>query len=292
MNKSLEKVVKKIDKLPELFHIAVKVSKMLDDPDVNAQELASVILLDQALTTQILKLCNSAHYGFSRKITSIHDAVVKLGFKTLKSLIFMAIAHGVLAQELEGYSLAKGDLWKNSISCAVYSKHLAGMVKYKDPELAFTAGLLRDIGKLMIHEYVGINYGDIVDIVNSQSISFSEAEKNILSFNHSQIGSEMANKWNFPPALVDVIKYHHIPELAIEDNCEDPQLISIVHVADSISMILGLGIGNDGMMYNFSLKALECINIMKESLSIEELISEMVDLSPVIESMLGSLNAK
>lgn len=289
---AIEKVIKKIDKLPEVFYIAVKVSQMLDDPDVNAQELGRTISLDQSLTTQILKLCNSAHYGFSRNITSIHDAIVKMGFKTLKSLVFMAVSHGTLSKELQGYSLGKGDLWKNSISCAVYAKQLAIMTNYKDPELAFTAGLLRDIGKLMIHEYVGVNYNTIVEKVTSDNISFCDAEKEILGFSHTEIGSAMAKKWNFPNVLVDVIKYHHIPELAIEQGCEDPKLVSLVHVADSISMILGVGMGSDGMMYNFSLKALDCINIGKDSLNIESVIAEMAELSPIIEEMQGSLNGK
>jgi len=292
MNTSLDQVIKKIDKLPELFHVAVKVSRMLEDPEVNAQALANTISLDQALTTQILKLCNSAHYGFSKNITSIHDAIVKMGFKTLKSLVFMAVSHGSLSQEVKGYGLEKGDLWRNSISCAVYAQKLAVITKYKDPELAFTAGLLRDIGKLMIHEYVGTGYNDIVNVVNSQNISFSEAETKILGFNHSEIGSTMAQKWNFPEVLVDVIKYHHIPESAMELGCKDIKLVSIIHVADSISMMLGSGIGSDGMMYNFSLKSLENINIKKDSLNIEEILAEMVELSPEIESMLGSLNGK
>lgn len=292
MVENLKEVLEKIDKLPELFHIAVRVAKMLDDLNVDVTELSRVISLDQALTTQLLKLCNSAHYGFSRKIVTINDAVAKLGFKTIKSLVFVAISHGVLNSSVKGYDLAKGELWKNSISCAVYARYLAKLVHYKDPETAFTAGLLRDVGKLMIHEYVGAKYEEILNLVNTEGVSFCRAEEQVLGFNHNHIGSAVANKWNFPTILVDAIKYHHNIKEAIQNGCEDIKLISIVHLADTITMMLGNGIGNDGMMYNIELQALEYLNIPQQAAGIENLLAEMVELKSEIDQMIGFANAK
>ena len=294
MDKTLQDVIDKIDKLPEHFLVAIKVAKMLDgyNMDLDIQKLTQVISLDQALTSLLLKLCNSAHYGFSRKITSIQDAVAKLGFKTIKSLVFVAVSQGILNQEVQGYGLSKGDLWKNSVSCAVYSRYLAKIANYKDPEVAFTAGLLRDIGKLMIHEYVGVNYNQLINLVNSEHISFVEAENKILGFNHCQIGSEMAMKWNFPSTLVDVIKYHHQPEIAVADGCDDTSLITIIHVADALAMLLGAGMGSDGLMYSLELKSLENLNIPQQIDSIEKLISDVVELNSEIDSMLGIVNEK
>lgn len=290
MVEDIKTVLEKIDKLPELFHVAVRVAKMLDDLNVDVNQLSQVISLDQALTTQLLKLCNSAHYGFSRKIVTIKDAVSKLGFKTIKSLVFVAISHGILNSAVKGYDLAKGELWKNSISCAVYSRYLAKVAHYKDPETAFTAGLLRDIGKLMIHEYVGVNYDDIVNLIMAEGISFSKAEEQVLGFNHCHIGSAVANKWNFPHVLIDTIKYHHNIDEAVNNKCEDIKLIAIVHIADAITMMLGNGIGNDGMMYNIELKSLEHLDIPQQAANIEVLISEMVELKSEIDGMLGTIN--
>ncbi|MDD3013366.1 MAG: HDOD domain-containing protein [Candidatus Gastranaerophilales bacterium] len=292
MVEDIKVVLDKIEKLPELFHVAVRVAKMLDDLNIDVNQLSRIISLDQALTTQLLKLCNSAQYGFSRKIVTVKDAVAKLGFKTIKSLVFVAISHGILNSAVKGYDLGKGELWKNSISCAVYSRYLAKMSNYKDPETAFTAGLLRDIGKLMIHEYVGINYSNILNTINSEGISFSNAEEQVLGFNHCQIGSAVANKWNFPPILVDTIKYHHNYDAAINEGCEDIKLLSIVHIADSITMMLGNGMGNDGMMYNINLKSLNYLDISQQSASIENLISEMVELKTEIDEMIGIVNGE
>ena len=289
---NLNAIVEKINKLPEVFHVAIKVSRMLDNFNVNINELSQAINLDPALTTQLLKLSNSAHYGFSKEITSIQDSVSKLGFKTLKSLIFVAIAQGTLNEKIEGYSLENGDLWKNSISCAVYARFLATKAGYKDPETAFTAGLLRDIGKLVIHEYVGQSQQEIIKLVTLNRLPFLEAEESVLGFNHCTIGGKLAEKWNFPDALIETIKYHHSPRKAQESNCSDIDLITIIHVADSVTNILGAGLGLDGMMYNFELNTFQRLSLDAHYSSIEEMISDMVDLNEEINSLIGTLNAK
>lgn len=291
MEVNIQEIVKKIDKLPNHFHVAVRVSKMLegDHSELDIHELTKIISLDQSLTSQLLKLCNSAHYGFSRKISSIGDAVTKIGFKTIKNLVYLAVSQSVLSQEIKGYSLDKGELWRNSVSCAVYAKYIAQKVKYKDPETAFTAGLLKDIGKLVIHEYVGINYNEIVSIINANNLSFIDAENKILGFDHCLVGSEMAVQWNFPPVLVDVIKYHHSPIKAVENGAEDIDLISIVHISDSLAMMLGNGLGNDGMMYGLELKALEYLKIPLQAGGIEELIAEAAELNDDIDSLVGNI---
>ena len=290
MNQNMEQVLEKVNKLPEVYGIAVRVAKMLNDEMTSANDLAKVISLDQALTIKLLRVCNSAYYGFSRKIVSVGDAISKLGFKTLKSLVFVAISHSVLNREVKGYDLQNGALWTNSISCAVYARYLAKISHYPDPETAFTAGLLRDLGKLIVHEYVGHNYSKILELVTTEHISFSKAEEQILGFNHTQIGSAAAKKWNFPNILVDAISYHHNPDEAINTDCEDIKLVYITHIADALTMMLGQGIGNDGMMYNLELGALEHIGIPQQLENIESLIAELVDLNSEIDSMAGIVN--
>ena len=289
MTLDLDKLLNRVDAIPGNFHIAIKVAKMLDDFNVNIQELSKIIGTDQSFTVQLLKLCNSAQYGFSRKIVTVSDAITRLGFKTLKSLVFVVVSKGSFNRQIEGYDLAKGELWRNSLACAVYSKYLAEISGYKDPELAFTAGLLRDIGKLIIHEYVKEEYDNIVNLVTSENIGFSEAEETILGYNHSQVGAKIAAKWNFPKVLEETIEFHHNPKKANND-CTDKKLINIVHVADSIAMMLGIGIGNDGMMHSLSMDSLENLGIDINSVGIETLISDMVDLNSEIDLLMASIS--
>lgn len=286
---NINKLLNRVDAIPSNFHIAIKVAKMLDNLNVNIAELSRIIGADQSFTVQLLKLCNSAQFGFSRKIVTVNDAITRLGFKTLKSLVFVVVSKGSFNKPIDGYDLAKGELWRNSIACAVYSKYLAEISGYKDPELAFTAGLLRDIGKLIIHEYVKEEYNNIVNLVNSENTGFSEAEEKILGYNHSQVGAKIAAKWNFPKVLEETIEFHHNPNSA-QESCLDKHLINIIHVADSIAMMLGIGLGNDGMMHSLNLSSLENIGIDLNSVGIESLISDMVDLTTEIDLLMANMN--
>lgn len=289
MTRLIKEILENQDNLSGNFQVAIKVSQMLDDFNVSIDELAKVIGTDPGITLSLLKHCNSAQYGFSKKITSVKDAIARMGFKPLKTILFTLTSKSSFNQDIEGYGLKQGELWKNSMSCAVYARYLANLIEYYDPDQAFTAALLRDIGKLMIHEYVKEGYDEISKLVSEEKVPFSEAEERILGQNHCQIGSAVAEEWNFPQALIDVIKYHHDPEKAELEGCEDIDLIKIVHVADSLSVMLGYGIGHDGMMHEIDLNSLESLGFEVSPENIELLISDIVNLNSEIESMTSSV---
>lgn len=143
---------------------------------------------------------------------------------------------------------------------------------FEDPEKAYIAGLLRDIGKTILNHYVKKEYSKILEMVEEERISFLDAEREVLGFNHAEVGGKVAQKWNFPKDLVESIEYHHTPEEAIES----PELVSIVHVADAITMMMGVGLGIDGMTYNFSQFAIDKLSL--DESEIQSIISESADL--------------
>lgn len=287
--KNIQEILNKAEHLPYNFHIAVKVARMLEDVNVNINELSTVIGADQALTVKLLKQCNSAEYGFSKKITTVKDAIARIGFKPLKTIIFAIVSKSPFNQDIQGYGLEKGELWRNSVSCAVFSRYLAELVSYHDPDQAFTAGLLRDIGKLVLHEFVRSDYDEIVKLVENESIPFSKAEEEIMGMNHSQIGVVVAEKWNFPQVLLDVIKYHHSPEKAEQEKCDDINLVRIVHFADYLSVMLGYGIGKDGMMQEINSSSLESLGLHLTTETMELLMADLVNLSAEIENIISNL---
>ena len=289
MKENIQEILQKVDNLQYNFHIAVKVSKLLDDYNVSINELTRLIEADQALTVKLLKHCNSAEYGFSRRITTVKDAIAKLGFKTLKTMIFTIVTKSSFNQEIKGYGLEKGELWRNSVSCAVYSRYLAKLINYIDPDQAFTAGLLRDVGKLVLHEYVRKDYDEIERLVNEENITFSEAEEKIIGLNHCQIGALVAEKWNFPQILIDTIKYHHNPEKADQETCEDMDLLKIIHFADYLAVILGYGIGKDGMMQEIDMDCVESLGHPLCRENMESLMSDIVNLNSEIELLISNL---
>lgn len=284
---TLDELTLKVDHLPELPQVALRVSRMMEDPNTSAHQLAEVIRLDPNMTGQVLRLCNSAAYGFARKVGTVKEAVALLGFKTLKSLVYTIISHTALNRGLQGYDMEKGALWLNSLTCAVYAKFLAEHKIKVDPELAFTGGLLRDIGKIVIGEYVGANYKEIEALAIREQIDFMEAEAQVIGYSHTEVGTQVAEKWNLPEKLVKVIRYHHKPSLMIgnDPNMLDIKLVTTVHLADALTMIVGTGMGSDGMMYSIDEEALANIGIDLEDGDMEKILAKIVDLNSVVKDL-------
>ena len=118
------------------------------------QDLEKEILLDQSLTSRILKLANSAYYGYPRKINTVSQATILLGFQTIKSMALASTINKMMAHELKGYALEENDLWTQSQTCAIISRYIAKDIKFPNPETAYIAGLLRDIGKTILNYHV------------------------------------------------------------------------------------------------------------------------------------------
>ena len=231
------------------------------------------ILKDQSLTSRILKLANSAYYGYPRKIDTVSQATILLGFQTIKSMALASTVNKMMAHELKGYALGENDLWTQSQTCAIISRYIAKEVKFSNPETAYIGGLLRDIGKTILNFYVEREYKAIVNKVEYGNLSFLEAEEEVLGFNHAQVGEKIAEKWNFPKDLVEAIGLHHTPEKSIVN----PALVSIVHIADAITMMMGIGIGADGLTYNFSSFAIDTLEGFDPN-NLDQLMSKSYDL--------------
>lgn len=287
---TLEELTMKVEHIPELPQVALRVSRMMEDPNTSAHQLAEVIRLDPNMTGQVLRLCNSAAYGLSRKVETVKDAVALLGFKTLKSLVYTVISHSALNRNVQGYQTDKGSLWINSLTCATYAKFLAENFIEVDPELAFTGGLLRDIGKIILGEYVGANYQKIEALAVEQQLDFVQAEEKVIGYSHTAVGMEVARKWNLPEKLIKVIGYHHKPSELLKnaDNPVDFQLVTTIHLADVLTMIVGTGMGTDGMMYTLDETALKESGVNLEDGTLDIVLSRVIDLSETVKDLSGA----
>jgi putative nucleotidyltransferase with HDIG domain len=288
---TLQDVMNKVEQLPPLPQAALRVSRLMEEEDSNADRIAGVIRLDAAFTSHVLRLCNSAAYGFSRRISTVKEAVAILGFATLKSMVYLILAKSALDHAVPGYALDRGALWMNSLSCAVYAKHIAQKEKITDLELAFTGGLLRDIGKIILGDFVGESYGKIEEVAVSARLDYLMAEDKVLSFNHCRAGKHLAERWNLPGNLVQVIQYHHHPsKMPHSLNPMDGKLVTAVHLADLFASMLGKGVGRDGMMYALDGPALAKFGFKcAEGDKLEGLMSELIDLQPIIQSLIDTL---
>ena len=269
---SLEYIVSKVDDMKVLPEIINKIISLTEDPDSTVEDMEKAILDDQILTTKILRLANSAYYGYARKISTISQATVLLGFQAIKSIALASTVSIFLTSELKGYSLGKNELWTQSQTCAIVSRYIAKHIKYPSPEEAYVAGLLRDIGKTILNQHMEKEYSEVLNLIEEGNISFLEAEKAILGFDHAEIGEKVAEKWNLPKALVDSIGHHHTPE----DSNINQLLVSIVHVADAITMMMGVGLGLDGLAYSLSPVAIDALGLTE--IDFDNIISNVSDL--------------
>ncbi len=277
----LQKLIDKIEEVVPLPSVAMRIINYIDDPDAEISQLAKLISMDQALTTEVLKLANSAYYGFPRRVSTISEAVVILGFSTTRSVVWSVILSSTLKKPVLGYALPEGALWRHSVAVAVGSKLILqhANVKGVNMEEAFVAGLIHDIGKLLLATYVAGAYEEIVKVI-AEGKTFDEAERQVLGYDHAIVGSMAAEKWNLPNIYVDAIKYHHRP------NETDNLMAKVVHLADYIAYSMGWGSeGLEGLNYTLDESVLEELGIAPEEIDV--LFNETLDQAELFLSSIG-----
>jgi putative nucleotidyltransferase with HDIG domain len=228
-----QQMLQKLDRaknLPTLPAIALKINEMLKDYDVSIEQLTQIIEKDQAIVTKLLKLVNSAFFGFKSKIKNISHAVTLMGYNTLRNaVITVSIIDAFKVQDqIKGFDMNK--FWSHSIEVAVYSKYMSEKSKLIPAEEAFTFGLLHDVGKLVQLTIFPDLFQQILSEIETNKVSYYEAEKNLSIMSHARMGGYLARKWSLPQDLVDVLKYHHNIK---KENSNYNQMI-IVHTADLI----------------------------------------------------------
>lgn len=243
---------------------------LTEDPNSTAKDLNDVIIQDQSLTAGVLRLANSAYYGFPRRISTVTEAIVLLGFSSIRGLVLAASVQNVMDKEMSGYALGQGELWRHSYACGMGSRIIAKRLKMPLDQ-AFTAGLLHDIGKVVLNYFMQEAYQEVKRKVELENIPFMAAEAAVLGFDHAIVGAKVAEAWNLPSELVEPIAFHHEPMSAANQR----RLASVVHVSDAICMIMGIGLGADGMNYPLDPLALETLNLDQEA--IEQIMSQLAD---------------
>jgi putative nucleotidyltransferase with HDIG domain len=269
------RVLKRVKDIPSLPQFVVETLKKLDDPKSNANDVGARLSKDEGLVVRVLRLANSAYYGLSRRITGVSEAIAFLGFKTVKSIVLAATVYKFMDTAFTGYSLDRGQLWRHSQSVAATSRYLANKLSLCDPEEAYIGGLMHDIGKIVLNDYVRFGYSIILRLVEEDNIPFCDAERQVLGFDHAQVGGLVMEQWNLPESYAYVTTYHHAPwDLPQDLNTFQP-VTDIVHVSNAICLMLGVGIGADGMQYNISTESLERLGMEG---STEQVMGEFVDI--------------
>lgn len=234
--------LKKVERLPTLPGIAMRIIQKANDPRSAADDLSRIIMSDQSLAAKVLRMVNSAYYGVRNKVGSVRQAIVILGFNTIKSLaLSTAIMDKFSTSSTDGFS--RGDFWKHSIGVAITNKLLARRVSTnKDmEENYFMAGLLHDIGKVILDQYFHEEFLRVIEHMKLTRLSFYKAEMEVNGLTHAEIGGLLAGQWQLPDEFVAAIRFHHTPE----NRAEHVQIINATHFANILAKTKGYGSGGD-----------------------------------------------
>ncbi len=234
VDSKVKRVVSNIRNLPTPPIVFHQIQKVIRDPKVSAGQIASILAEDPAMSVKVLKLTNSAFYGLSREVVSVKQAVVIVGLEAIKNLVLSASVLDMFKGKNVDQEFQES-FWRHSLATGFCTRILAKRVKSRgivDPDTAFSAGLLHDIGKMIISSFLVEEYKKLkAEREGDKHSSDYEIEERILGYNHAQIGGFLAVQWKLPQLLGDAITFHHVPQL----NDTDCPLTYLVHLGDYLA---------------------------------------------------------
>ena len=267
--KSFRRKVQKLSNLPTLPNLLNKFTEMVEDPNTPMEAFGKELSKDQVITGKLLKLVNSAFYGFPGRISTVTHAMVLLGHDALKGLIITSNIFENLPQEAY-------PLWRHSMGVSLACRNIANELDLPDVEEFAVAGLLHDIGKVVLHIEAPEEYKQVIlHALKTEQIMW-KAEREILGFVHAAIGRWLCEEWKLPKKLTVPIAYHHLPSIQKEYDMR----IAVIAIADIIVRGMGAGAEDD-----FSLDVPDPILEKKVPLTLDQIRKLVEEIDPEIESL-------
>lgn len=210
MNKKIEELVRRIERIPTLPVLSQKIMEVVSDENASYRDILALVEKDQALATKLLRVANSAFYGVVSRVSTIDRALVMLGTRKLRSMLLAFSVHDFFSrQENNGFDRSR--FWQHAIICSQVATMLARHFRTVESETLFLLGLIHDVGKVILDEYAHEEFLEIVDHVRTNHTTFSEAEKRVIGTTHYQIAAKLLKQWDFPASVILPILYHHAP---------------------------------------------------------------------------------
>ena len=258
-------ILENVQKIPLLSPSSLKLVNMMGDTGHTLRQVTEIIEVDPALTARVLTVVNSAWFSLREQVSSVGHAITLLGDKMIVSIALALSTSKLYNVPLIGYESRQGEFWKHSLRTAIAARELAHYTNGAvNPDEAYTGGLLHDIGKSVISDFIVDGAAGITErLVDSSFNDFLDAEQSIAGSDHTDVGMEMAKHWNLPEVLQEIIKYHHNPSCA---NDRYKPIVYVVHLGDMSAMMRGSGTGYDTMRYEIDQNYPLYINISQEEL--------------------------
>jgi len=257
----LKRIVERIHKLPSLSQVVTRILALARDPRSGAGDLKRVIELDPALSLKVLRLVNSSFYGYTGKIRNVAQAVVILGFDSIKSIALSASVIELFKGFKKNSTLFNHErFWLHSIGVGASARLIATDTKIEDPESLFFVGLIHDLGKMIMNQYAHEEFEAALRCAIDNDLLLLDAEMQILGTSHVHVGRWLAARWNLPEDIVDAIGCHHQPTLSRKA----PQLASAVHLADFLVHTAKIGQSGNGRAPELDPSAMEILSTSRD----------------------------
>jgi len=254
----LSRVVQRIRSLPTLPSVYHRVQEAMRNPDTTAGDLAKIIESDQAIASKVLRLVNSSYFGFSTKITSLRQAVVMLGFNAVRNALLAISVVNAFGKGNEDFDRA--EFWKHALAVAATARALSVHLRLGLQEDAYAAGILHDIGKIVLDQFLHAEFMQCLRLSQMEEISFFDAERKVLGVTHCDVGEYLGEKWSLPPKLIEGIALHHRPRIIRSE----PKLVALVNISDSLVRQLALGHSGNYGPTDFFEPAIEELQIAED----------------------------
>ena len=247
MNPKLQRLVSKSDKMPTLPTVYTKIQEAVEDPDTSFDDMARIILNDQGLSARLLRLANSAFYGYPSEVSTIPDALTVIGLQQFKNMalstcimdIFTGIPEDLVNME---------QFWRKSIACGLCARIMALELREANSERFFLGGLMHKIGRLIIYKEEPEKALEIMEISKKRELHLHHIETEVLGFNHADVGGALLSNWRLPKSLSELVASHIKPVLA-NISVRD---VSLIHLADFVTEALGMGFTGERYVPTFS----------------------------------------
>ena len=237
----IRELTESVTGLPTLPKVVTQITQLPQNPRTSAEEVGRAITMDQSLASKVLKLVNSAFYGFPGRINTITHAIVILGFNTVKNIVLTASIFEKLGGRGGSQSFDLEKFWLHSIGTGVVGREIARKINFRFQEEVFISGLLHDIGKVIAFKYLPEEFAQVCQYRDEKNCLLMEAEKKVMDVTHDEVGGWLGTKWNLPEDLRFSILYHHFPK----QGAKHETMVSVIHLADIFTRALGVGSGGD-----------------------------------------------
>jgi len=233
-----DQIVAAVSTFPDMSNAAMRLLQLLRDPKRSAADVEDVMRQDAGLTANILRIANSAYFGFPDEIASIRQAIVRLGWRQMRQVVLTASMNTMLEEPIDGYQLGRGELWRHALATSIAAETLVKKKEIPVEEDPFTSALLHDAGKIVMGKFVAEDFS-LIELAAAEGAPFHEAERVVLDTDHAEVGALILEKWSFPASLVAAVRWHHEPGGMNPHS----RLVDVVHIANETALRLGVGAG-------------------------------------------------